>query len=283
MIDDTRRPIAVAVASDGSPAALRFAVQEALRTGCGLHLVHVAELAGTTDQDAADRRAHGVLFVAAVHARAVLAGRGLVTRSVVHGPVPEAVVAASADARSIVVGRRRAPAQGGGTTRAISAAIACRSPLPVVSVPGDWQAHDRGRVTVGLDLPELNRTVLEEAWHLAAAHRAALQVVHTSLAEVDSILTDLRSAGDESVPVQLDLQLHRDRMERALLEASRSSDLVVVGRDACADPHGSRLGPLALAVLRGSDAPVLLVSPGGSRRLGVRAGAGPRARTALVC
>jgi nucleotide-binding universal stress UspA family protein len=63
----------------------------------------------------------------------------------------------------------------------------------------------------------------------------------------------------QDVPYRLDVR--RAPVADALLEAGKTSDLLVVGRHDSRIPLGSHLGPVARAVLREAECPVLLVDP----------------------
>jgi nucleotide-binding universal stress UspA family protein len=82
-------------------------------------------------------------------------------------------------------------------------------------------------------------------------------------AALDGLAEDL-----SDVPVQVAAQ--RGYAADVLLDASRASDLLVMGRHDPLLPMGSHLGPIVRAVLREARCPVLLVDPerSGRRHLG---------------
>ena len=71
----------------------------------------------------------------------------------------------------------------------------------------------------------------------------------------------LDSLGDEAADVPLELDARHTDATDALVEASRTSHLLVLGRHDPAIPIGSHLGPVARAVLRDAACPVLLADP----------------------
>jgi nucleotide-binding universal stress UspA family protein len=136
-------------------------------------------------------------------------------------------------------------------------------------------------VTVGLDVPERAEQVLRAAAVEAKARGAVLYVLHTWTFPVvhdDVILTrteseewnahetaEIQSAIDTldddfaGVPVQI--AVRHGHAADALIEASRETDLLVIGRHDPLVPIGSHLGPIARAVLREAECPVLLADP----------------------
>lgn len=159
-------------------------------------------------------------------------------------------------------------------------------------------------VAVGVDVAERARYVLQAAAGEARARGAELRVLHAwrATGAYEDIIFRRRTVRDdedetyegiifgrtedaemnvrEAARVQAALD---DRQEDlagvpvalevghafpadALIEASRGADLLVMGRHDPVLPIGSHLGPIARAVLRESEAPVLLVDPDPARR-----------------
>ncbi|WP_164519496.1 universal stress protein [Nocardioides ferulae] len=291
MIDHTPRPVVVAVARDGSESALRFAATEARRGGCGLHLVHAVDVTPSgprpdpKELDRADHLGTATLRLAAARAEVMLDGAALVTSSLVHGSAVDAVVDASIDAGLVVLGRRPSNVLRRVVTRSISSGVAARAHVPVVSVPDGWTEFGDKRVTVGLDVPDHSRSILRKALHAGRSRGATVNIVHTwwipsgydevpspavqeewsarARHEIEGVLSKLQ--GDYDVPVEIDVR--HGKPADALIEASHRSDLIVVGRHDPVIPLGSHLGPVARAVLRDADCPVLLVAPTQAHRM----------------
>ena len=112
MSDLNPDPVVVAVGYDAVESALAYAVEEAARLGCGLHLVHAVHIVPTGPElplvDAVDvERIGRETLTAATEEVRRLAGDGVtVTGQVVHGSPVHAIVGAVPDARVIVLQRR---------------------------------------------------------------------------------------------------------------------------------------------------------------------------------
>lgn len=284
-------PIVVGVGHDPLEAALTFTAAEAVRIGCGVHLVHVvhllaqgpeAVLTAETDLERAGRLA---LDAALEAARDLAPAEVPVTRELRIGPVVPTLVDAAADARMIVVEHRDLSRMMRLVTRSIASGLAAHARVPVVAVPSGWSppAPPEGTptVTVGVDLPDRCQHVLRAASAEARTREARLRVLHTwsfpspyedlvmsradneewakrSAAEIQGVLDTL---GEETTQVPVEIDARHAYPADALVEASRTSDLLVIGRHDPAVPLGSHLGPVARAVLREAACPVLLADP----------------------
>ena len=287
MTEQMPNPVVVAVGHEPSDAALAYAATEAVRAGCGLHVVHVVHVVASGPEmvlvDATDveRIGRQTLGGALERARSLVPDETVVTGEVVHGaPVP-AIVSAARDARVIVLQRRVLSRIMRVVTRSVSSGVAARARVPVVSVPSSWTgASERpALVTVGVEDPHRGHTVLAAGLEAARARGAVLRVLHTwwypgvyddivtrrteddewaerARAEVQAVLDGLDIAGVEA---QIDAR-HAWPAD-ALVAASHLSDLLVVGRHDPRVPFGSHLGPVARAVLHEAACPVELVGP----------------------
>lgn len=285
------KPVVVAVGYEPADAALAYGATEAMRAGCGLHVVHAVHVVATGPEmplvDATDieRIGRQALRGALEHARSLVPADTVVTGEVVHGsPVPAIVSAASAaDARAVVLQRRVLSRIMRVVTRSVSSGVAARSKLPVVSVPSSWTgAEDRANapVTVGVEDPRRAHPVLAAALDAAGSRGAVLRVVHTwwypavyddivarrteddkwaerAQSEIQAVIDGLDGTG---VEIQIDAR-HAWPAD-ALVAASHDSSLLVVGRHDPLVPFGSHLGPVARAVLHEAACPVELVNPG---------------------
>ena len=288
MTEQQTESVVVAVGNEPGRAALAFAAAEAQRAGCGLHLVHVVHLiaegpetvlVSVSDLQESARR----LMDQTVAIARDLAGPDLAVTDevVVGGVVPTLVDAAKRRARLLVLEHRDLSRVRRVVTRSVSSGVAAHTRVPVISVPSGWQSEGTGTVTVGVDNPDRSTEVLKAAADAARRRGAGLRVLHTwnfpggyddiiigdaerqawstrAEAEIRAALDGL-GAELEGVPVEI--EVHRGHAADALVEASRTSDLVVVGRHDPLVPIGSHLGPVARAVLREARCPVLLAEP----------------------
>lgn len=294
MTEQNTKPVVVAVGHDPIDVALAFAAGEAVRAGCGLHLVHAVHLlaqgpemalvseidierVGRLALDAALERAHDLVEDVPVTAE-LRAGRVVPT-----------IVDMAEDARMIVLERRDLSTMMRVVTRSVSSGVAAHARVPVVSVPSHWSsARTHGNfptVTVGVDIPEQAEQVLRAAGAEAKSRGAVLRVLHTwnfpsayddiilnrteSQQWADRATAEIQTAidalGDDVAGVAVQIEIRHARSADALIEASRETELLVIGRHDPLLPIGSHLGPIARAVLREADSPVLLVDPRPSR------------------
>ena len=301
MDENNRSPVVVAVGHDPMESAISFAATEAARAGCGVHLVHVLHLLAQGPEVALlseidlERAGRLALNHALELARdQVGEGSPVTSELVVGGPVvPGIVDAAGVDATMIVLEHRDLSRAARIVTRSVASGVAAHARVPVVSVPSSWAEGTYGRaptVTVGVDVPDRSGPVLRAAVAAARARGAVLRVVHTwnlptgyddiivspeehttwsdrAAGEIEAAL-DALAEDLSDVPVQIAAQ--RGYAADVLLDASRSSDLLVMGRHDPLLPMGSHLGPIVRAVLREARCPVLLVDPqrAGRRHLG---------------
>ena len=278
------RPIIVGVGPDEVESALEFAAEEAVRAGCGLHLVHAVQVAPDallTDVDV-EKWGSEVLALAVKRADDLVEGEVPVTYKLVPGaPVP-VLVEAGRSARMVVLEHRHLSRLARIVNRTVAGGVAAHLRVPVVAVPSGWKRPAGTPVVVaGVDVAERSAEVLSTAVAEARARDAGLRVVHSwalpmahegilidageqrrwgdvSRAEVRAALDEL---GDASVAIDADVLVHPGRAIEALLEASHDAELLVIGRHDPLVPVGSHIGPVARAVLREASCPVLLASP----------------------
>jgi len=170
-------------------------------------------------------------------------------------------------------------------TRSVSSGVAAHARVPVITVPSHWNpSQTPGEVpvvTVGVDIPDRSEQLLRVAAAAAEQRGAILRVLHTwsfPVAYDDVIATrteddqwatrataEIRQAlariGHDSADVPVQIEARHAHAADALIEASRTSDLLVIGRHDPVVPIGSHLGPIARAVLREAACPVLLADP----------------------
>jgi nucleotide-binding universal stress UspA family protein len=288
MSEQQDKSIVVAVGTEPGEAALAFAADEARSAGCGLHLVHVVQmlaqgpetvLISPTDLQSLSR----ALMATAVERAEDLVGPGVpVTSEIMIGGVVRSLVdVARRRACMLVFQHREVSRARRVVTRSVSSGVAAHTRVPVVSVPSGWRPGETGTVTVGVDVPERAEHVLRAALHTARTRGATVRVLHTwslpggyddipigpterrerserARAEIQAALDSL---GEELAGVPIEIDARQGHAADALVEASRTSGLVVVGRHDPLVPIGSHLGPVARAVLREAHSPVLLAEP----------------------
>jgi len=284
-------PVVVAVGQDPMDAALAFAADEAALTGGPLHLVHVVHSpprgpdAALFDERELERVGREALNTALGRARDLVPAGIPVTSELHFGHVVPTLADVVKGAAMVVLQHRDLSAVRRVVTRSVSSGVAARARVPVVSVPEHWSpdrsARSEPTVTVGMDVPERSLEVLRAAAAAAARRGAVLHVLHawsfpavyagipitdeeaekwqeSATAEIQPVVEAL---GEEPFRVPYRVDVRRSSVADALVQASGSSDLLVVGRHDSQVPLGSHLGPIARAVLRESECPVLLVDP----------------------
>lgn len=282
-------PIVVAVGTDEIDAALAFAAREAATAGSSIHLVHVVHLlvqgpdgllVEVTDQEEVGRLA---LNAAVARIDDLVQPGTTVTTDMQIGRVVPTLVDMAQDARMIVLEHRELSMLHRVVTRSVASGVAAHARVPVVSVPAGWNPFSETpeRVTVGVDLPDQSEHALRAGLDAARRRGATLHVLHTwsfpvayddtlmspdedrewaarARKEIEEVLAGL---GEDTAGVPVEIEARHARPADALIDASRSSALVVVGRHDPAMPVGSHLGPVARAVLNASACPVLLADP----------------------
>lgn len=291
MTEQNPNPVVVAVGYDPIDAALGFAAGEAARAGCGLHLVHVVHLLAqgpemilVTETDV-ERIGRQTLNAALERAHDIVPAEVPVSGEQRIGAVVPTLVDMAKDARMIVLERRDLSRMTRAVTRSVSSGVAVHARVPVVSVPSYWapeSAHGEfPTVTVGVDVPDRAERVLRAGAMEARSRGAALHALHTwsfprgyddvvlprteSQEWADRATAEVRAAidalGDEVDGVPIRIEARHAYAADALIEASRESELLVIGRHDPLVPIGSHLGPIARAVLRDASCPLLFADP----------------------
>lgn len=286
----------VVVATDGtqrSAGAVRFAIEEARRSGTSLRLLHVTPLIAATDAalsytsaTVADLQGSGEEILAAAVAEARELAPDLdVAGTHVFGARVREIAAGAELGRMIVIGRESRHGIERLVTGTTSAGVASRTVVPTVVVAADWQPTEHGRVVVGIKSAEHADELLEEAFAAAGARGATLDVVHTW--ELPGAYTDViesrthevdwrrrgeRLLDDELAPwrathpdVKVHISVVHGEPARSLATAAGGADLLILGRPPRDLVHLVRLGATPRAVIRGSDVPVLVLPLSGHR------------------
>ncbi|MFF7721107.1 universal stress protein [Streptomyces luteogriseus] len=294
-----RLPVLVGIdGSERAAAAADRAAWEAVLRGVPLRLLHASpRLPGAVVPDSALDRLRDIGAQLLQRTVADLVGRhpDLRVESVQADDAPAvALVAAARDAGLLVAGMRGTGGFEGLAVGSVALRAAAAAPCPVVLVPhrpgtfaeGGPAAHSGGQVVLGFDAHRPVGEAADFAFSAADAHAARLHVVQAWAFPAESVssrilvvteedraswedqevlrLSDVLRPWQEKYPgvtVAGDLMLLHPA--EALLNASRSADLLVVGRRA--DPRAAegRLGPVAHAVLHHARCPVAVVPHGG--------------------
>ncbi|CAN5211431.1 hypothetical protein BH09ACT12_BH09ACT12_00810 [soil metagenome] len=248
------RPVVVAVTADGSVAAVDAAVGEAVRRGCPVQVMHAVDLFGAPDH---------VLDRVVEQARALAGGRVHVTSLLHHGSALDGIIAASEQAQLLVIQRRATVPD----HRRLRARLISGSLSPVLWVPDLRHAQAAtGTVSVGVHDTLTCGPLIDTAFEVAAAHHARLRILHVRTEADDGLASrelasTLAAPGRRAHDGEVDVVVLTGRPGALLVEATSTSDLLVLGRHHPYRPGGSQLGPVARRVLVGASCPVLLPTP----------------------
>jgi nucleotide-binding universal stress UspA family protein len=249
MWDIEPRKVLVGIESGDCEAALQYAVAEARRRGCGIHLVHVARptlfsscalddvaLVGDelrrTDQlvlAAAEARVHALLDEQAPQ------NELSVSTELSHGPVVTMLSSLSRHASRLVLEHRRTGPAGDAVPLSVTADLAVVAHCPVVVVHPGWRPGTgaQGTVVVGVEDPSRDGALVSTADHEAVRRGARVRVVTVT---------------------------GRDAADVLLAEAEKA-ELLVVGRHRRRHLHGTALGHTVRQLLGHCEVPLLLADP----------------------
>jgi len=277
-MDATPGAIVVAVGGHGWSAAVEYAAGEAVRRRRALHLVHAVSAEDPNEAVTGIE----LLADAVRYADALLDGLALVTASLVPGPAVQVLEEAAEQADLVVVGRRPESVRTQAYVHSVAGGVTARVGVPVVSVPDGWHPRVGGATVVaGIDDPEKRDEVLAAAFVAALERRARLVVVAAVWRPPQTHVDDqgwqqrleeglaraLADAAETYGEVPVEIHVRNTHADEALIEASCSADLVVVGRHAGLVPGGLHLGPIARAVVRRAECPVQLAIPRSAHRV----------------
>ncbi|MCX5599575.1 universal stress protein [Streptomyces phaeochromogenes] len=277
------RPITVGV--DGSAeslAAVHWAAREAVRRSLALRVVHAWEKSDGEDRtgDVRDALAETAREVTGRHPDLQ------VTTDVLEGDRVEALVAAAADAETLVLGTRGHGAIVGFLLGSVGQQVVAESARPVVLVrAGDLaESEAAGReIVVGQQGgPDDSAAALEFAFETAAARGAGVRVVRAwSLPTVftfspaslkladeaggleqyeNKALAEALRPWEERFPqVRVTQHVEMGSAGEVLLTAAAPAQLLVVGRRAHRSAVGARVGSVAHAAMHHAPCPVAVV------------------------
>jgi nucleotide-binding universal stress UspA family protein len=283
MVEAMTEPIVVAVDdSANSTAAVRWAARESALRGARVRIVHV--LASGLDGGVGPRSgihlndrevAKRILLDAEEAFRATRDPIGMdgVRVAVLEGSVVDCLVDASMQAQMIVVGTHGLHAAGQMLLGSVSAALIHRAhcPVAVIPLPAQRPLPCDDPVLVGVDDTDATGAAISLAFDEASRRGAKLVAVHAwSDVGIPPVIGEdrwhdreadmrARTAGrlapwrEERPDVDVELRVVCDVPAHALTFESRYSQLVVVG-----GRRGGSLGSVSSAVVRGSQAPVIV-------------------------
>lgn len=288
-MSNARNRVVAAVGADDVDALLRFAADEAVRAGADLHLVHVMTMPPSLPEayvvayEGARELGTAILEDATRAATELVAGRVNVSGELVdHGAgTVSDLVERSADARLVVLQHRHLSALRRVAAGSTTHGVAARAHTTVASVPEGWRPPDEafGRVTVGVHDASRADEALRTGFELAHERKAKVHVVHAwwlangyDVVVVDDdmrrdfserfereLAPHLDALRAEFPEVEVEIQVCHSPSATALVQASETSDLVVIGRRHPTLPIGSHLGSVARTVLRYATCPVAVV------------------------
>ncbi|MBQ1051055.1 universal stress protein [Micromonospora sp. C51] len=289
MTSNTGAPVVVGV--DGSEIALhavRAAAREAAYRHRPLRIVHafIWPLMGVPLGPAPGAPADGGLrhqaercLADAVAEAGKVAPEVAVTGEVVDGAASTVLLAEARDAALVVLGNRGLGGFAGLLLGSVAVQVSAHADGPVLVVRGESRAD--GPVVVGVDGSELSREAVRFAFEEAAWRGTDLVAVHAWLyptpagpGDILPLVYDLDAFRDEEerllaeavagwserypeVPVRR--RLVRGSPGRALVEESRTAQLVVVGARGRGALAGLLLGSVSHAVLHHAHSPLAIV------------------------
>jgi nucleotide-binding universal stress UspA family protein len=279
----------VVVGIDGSESALRavrWAVGEATRRGCGLRLVHAFEqLTGYAPRVVDWRAVHeamrerGETWLAEA---AKEAGDLPVETVLVEASHVVTLVKESEDAAVIVLGSRGLGGFSGLVVGSTAVQLTGRARCPVVVVRDEHpDEHPDGPVVVGVDGTPVGEPAIAYAFAQASACGAELVAVHAwsdlildaaytgNAAAIDfgplqqrseALLAERLAGWQEKYPdVHVTREVVRDRPARALLERGKRARLLVVGTRGRGGFRGLLLGSTSQHLLHHAACPVAVI------------------------
>lgn len=284
---ETRRHPPVVVGVDGSATAgpaLRWAIREASTRRIPLRLVSAwnpgfdIDSLGLATRDV-EEHCRAVLDAAEEEAASTDASLE-VTRATYIGPATTALVDASQQADTVVVGSRGLRTIPAFLVGATSLEVAAHAACPAVLVRERADAHS-GRVVVGVDGTPRSSDAIAYAFAYASAHDADLTVLHAFQVEyVAGVISELSAEDSNARVAQEELALTSETVAGwgekypdvhvetvtvrthpvdALVAASTTSDLVVLGGRRRGPLAGALLGTVGHGVLHDAHCPVAVV------------------------
>ena len=290
-VGQAHRPVVVGVDGSGSAyRAVEWAAAEAARRGVALRLVSAFSWTTSDHPVRHDGRVaqYRDQLLEAARYRLSRAARiaedtspGIETAPQVEIGAPIEVLGSEARrAQLLVLGDRGLGGVTGLVLGSVAVALAARGACPVVIVRGETRNTD-GPVVVGTDGSPVSEAALGFAFDAAAVRGAELVALHAwsptavdkalepmmdwdAVAdEEDAVLAERLSGWGQKYPqITVRRSVVRDGAARALVDASRGAQLVVVGSRGRGNAAGLLLGSVSHGVLHAAHCPVAIVRPG---------------------
>jgi nucleotide-binding universal stress UspA family protein len=243
----------VVVGVDGTPgslAAVLVAADEAALRRRPLRVVHGAAEPGPGSDE--------LLAQAIATVRDAAPGLA-VSGEVVIGRSADVLVRESRQAPLVVIGDSGLNRLAELVVGAMGTHLAAHASCPVLVVRGD--PARAGDVLVGVDDdPAADDPAIEFAFQEAALHGAAITALHASSEAGEPAAGGALAGWQQKYPdVEVRLSLVHDDARDALIEASRSARVAVVGAGDRGELAGLLLGSVSGALLRHADCPVVIV------------------------
>ncbi|MGW5686150.1 universal stress protein [Nonomuraea sp. NPDC003754] len=269
----------IVAGTDGSQPASRaveWAAADAGRRKRALRIVHVCERWGVPEQTVSCQES-----LAADAERARLAAPGVrVTTELLPGHVVETLLGEAAAAESIVLGSRGLGGFGALLLGSVGLAVAGHADVPVVIVR-EPERPEHGEVVVGIDGSEHSEAALDYALEQTLARGVRLHTVHAwqmpvtapyatgygdiadRVAEDTADLVRKRVARwrDEHGHIEVKESFLCEHPVAALVDASRTAALVVVGSRGMGGLASAVLGSVSHGLLHHAHCPVAVVRP----------------------
>ena len=286
MAQSEQSPVVVAVRdADEASAAVRFGVEEALRTSAPLHLVHVVHPYPTTGQElmvgaAFVGPAREMMSTLALEIRSSTGGRLDPTWDVVEGMVVRTLVHHGEHAGLIVLAGEGQSTLSRVMTGSIRTRVAARAHAPVASIPVGWAPAASGPAVVvaGVEDPASPGPAVRAALEIAAARGSRVRLVHAlwfiepldDVALSPQLVRELSALAEDKMRSSLAEELQRfddlditlavvhRRPADALVEETQRAELLVLGRRDPRPPLGAQLGAVSRSVLRRASGPVMV-------------------------
>lgn len=275
------------VGVDGSPDATRalaWAIAHAAELGAPVHVVHAAPRPLPLDTPSGSGEVATELAERILRDAVETAGETAgveVTTEAVTGGAAEVLIAASRDAKSVVVGARGHGRISGALMGSVSQHVARHASCPVVVVR-DAADPAAQTVVLGMDRRDSSDAAARFATAFAAAHRAPLLalrgwqdealdrsavvlIVRPDLdeererAELEDMNVVLAPVLRQQPDLPVELRVVIEPPQRALVDASQHAALVVVGSRGRGGFAGLLLGSVSQHVLEHAACPVAVV------------------------
>ena len=279
--------------TEGSIEALRWAAHDAARRQCPLHVMTCAELPVSVEASLVGNGSlAGSSMDGLVHQREEVNRRAVelarsfglgieVSGETVLGAPGYAVASAARENDTVVVGATSHPGRLTDVLGSVATVVAYRAYGPVVVVHGaDRPTPEIDRIVVGIDGSACSDEALRWAVDEAARTGAELELVHAwsypypsarpgasdprHEMRVDAMRmleSAERSARAQCQQVRVHSVVSEDNPAKALIDAGRSADLVVVGSRGRGGFAALLLGSTSRTVLQHASVPVALVRP----------------------